>query len=446
MTCPRAFSRSSKLRFIVFIGAFFLFGILSGTSAYSQDKPIRIKPQFLKIPIAVPEFHPIPDTPAGRDIARKAHKMMKDTISFTGLFYLLNKNTFPHDYDASVPDKGLESWIKTGAHYLITGALKLESGIVAMEFRLYAVHEKQMLKGKFYKSWISNQRKIIRKFCNEVVYQITGSPGLFESKIAFVSTGPGTKEIFICDFDGSNPVQFTKNKSINLFPAWSKDGEWIAYTSFARSNPDIFIRNFKQKSGYHVSRKGINTTPAWVPGESKLAATMSFEGNQEIYMLTREGKPVKRLTQNWGIDTSPTFSPDGKKMAFVSNRGGTPQIYIKNLRTEKEERLTFKGRYNTQPEWSPKGDKIAYSAMSKTEIDICVINEDGSGFSKLTGGSGKNESPSWSPDGSMIIFSSSREGSPKLYVMTSYGTEQRRLLTLPGEQTSPDWSPAWVDQ
>ena len=163
------------------------------------------------------------------------------------------------------------------------------------------------------------------------------------------------------------------NRRITLSPAWSSDGKWLAFTSYTKGKPDIYIKHLTENRGSVIAKKGINISPAWVPGEFLLAATLSFSGDPEIYLLTGTGEMVKRLTRKRGIDVSPTFSPNGKQMAFVSKRSGTPQIYIKDLDSGKVKRLTFEGRYNTQPSWSPKGDKIIYSGMKQGFSDIFVI-------------------------------------------------------------------------
>jgi len=238
----------------------------------------------------------------------------------------------------------------------------------------------------------------------------------------------------------------TDKKSLTLFPAWAADGSSIAYTSYVNGKPDIFIQDLENKKERVISFKGINIFSEWISGKSIFGATLSFEGDEEIYLLTESGKIVKRLTKNWGIDVSPSFSPDGKKMAFVSKRSGTPQIYIKDLENGKVRRLTFEGKYNTEPEWSPIDDRIVYSGINKGKSDIFVIGVEGSRFIQLTSDSGNNESPSWSPDASLIVFSSTRsDAKSKIFVMTSSGTDQRKLFELSGEQSSPVWSPELVD-
>ena len=399
-------------------------------------------PFLRKIPIAIPVFKKVYPGDATERLSGTASGLLAETLDFTGYFKILDRDAFLVDMQTvtSLANVNFHNWTSIGAELLVTGGVLLKGDQVEMELRLYDTFKEKLLVGKRYKGLIKDQRKIVRRFCSEIIFFLTGNKGIFNSEIAFVSNNSGNKEIYICEFDGYNPRQVTHLKSITLSPAWSSDGKWMAYTSYAKGKPDLYIKHLKQKRGTVISKKGINITPAWVPNEFALAATLSFSGDPEIYLLTGTGKIINKLTKKRGIDLSPTWSPDGKNMAFVSKRSGTPQVYIKNIASGVARRLTFQGRYNTQPSWSPKGDKVAYAGMSGRN-DIFVIGIDGQGPIQLTHDHGDNEAPSWSPDGSLIVFSSTREGPSRIYVMTAYGTDQRRLLALQGEQTQPDWSP-----
>jgi TolB protein len=384
------------------------------------------------------------NTAAEDTAAKQMTAILEQALLFTGYFKLLDRGAFlidPERYGIVAPNIKFKNWTSIGAELLITGGLLVKDDALEIELRLYDTFKQKLVVGKRYKGWISNQRRIIHRFATEVILLLTGDRGFFNSQIAFVSNGTGHKEIYVCDFDGHSPKKLTRFNSITLSPAWSSDGKWLAYTSYAKGKPDLYIRDLDNKRGAFVAKKGINVTPAWLPNRFALAATLSFSGDPEIYLLTGKGKITKKLTNNWGIDVSPTWSPDGSRMAFVSNRAGNPQIFIKNISTGQTRRLTYQGRYNTTPSWSPVGDKIAYSAAENGQVNIYVINVDGTNALQLTRNSGRNESPSWSPDGSLIVFSSTREGPSRIYVMTGYGTEQRRLLSLSGEQTNPKWSP-----
>lgn len=409
----------------------------------AQYDYVDISNPFLKkIPIAIPQIGTGSGNQAEKEFAAAATDLLSRSLEFTGYFKMLDRGAFLIDENSQWTASGInfKNWTAIGAELLTTGSVSVQAGIVEMELRLYDTFKERMIVGKRYKGWPEDQRRMIHRFCSDVIFLLTGNRGVFDSKLAFESKSNGKKEIFTCNFDGYSPKAFTKNKKINLSPAWSYDGQWIAYTSYLKGRPDLYIRHVKDKRGTVVAKKGINITPAWVPGKFALAATLSYQGDPEIYLLTGTGKIIKRLTKSYGIDTQPAWSPDAKKMAFVSDRAGSPQIYIKDIDSGDVERLTFYGKYNTSPTWSPKGDKIAYAGSKNGNFDIYVIKTDGTGLLQLTDNQGDDESPSWSPDGSMIVFSSTREGPSRIYVMTAFGTDQRRLLALPGEQTNPEWS------
>jgi TolB protein len=401
-------------------------------------------PYLRKIPIAIPDFKTVSDDAATVELAARGTRLTTETLDFTGYFAPVDPGAFlvdPKTMGVTEADIDFKAWTGIGSELLITGLARVADGVVDLELRLFDTVKQERLIGKRYTARQDDLRRLIRRFCSEVLMRLTGNPGPFDSQIAFRSGQTGNQEIFTCDFDGYNPRRFTRSGSISLAPSWSSDGQWISYTSYQRGRPDLYIRHRLENRGTVVAENGINLNGEWVPGRLELAATLSFSGDQEIYLLSGSGKIIKRLTHQADIDVSPTFSPDGEKMAFVSKRAGSPQLYIMDMASGRSDRLTFQGPYNTQPSWSPKGDRIAYTAMEKNRIDIRVIDLETRNIIQLTRDSGDNESPSWSPDGSLIAFSSTREGPSRIYVMTSFGTDQRRLLSLPGEQSQPDWSP-----
>ena len=411
----------------------------------AQYNYIDISNPFLrKTPIAVPVFKAPAHDPKAMAVAKAASDQLAYYLEFSGYFTLSDPGAFLEDPQSmNITGSGIRyrNWTTIGAEMLITGGMVIREGNAEFELRLFDTVKQKMMVGKRYRGSPEDHRQVARRFSSEVIFAITGSRGFFDSQMAFVSNGTGHKEIFLSDFDGSNVRRFTRHNSISMFPDWSSDGRWIAYTTYADKRPRIRIQHVRENRMATIDKPGLQAVPAWVPGQFQMAASLSFSGDQEIYLLTGNGKVIKRLTSSVGIDVEPTWSPDGKRMAFVSKRSGTPQIYIYDTVSGRVQRLTFEGRYNTQPSWSPKGDKVAYSAMKNGVIDIFTINPEGGEPVQLTENQGNNEAPTWAPDGSLIAFSSTREGKSRIYVMTAYGTDQRRLLTLPGEQTNPKWSP-----
>jgi len=400
-------------------------------------------PFMRKIPMAVPYFKTAGALEREVAASREAADLLADTLDFTAYFKILDRGAFlfdPQSMPVALPGINFQNWKAVGAELLVTGGVAVSGEDIELELRLFDTLQGKMLLGKRYPGPYTDQRRIIRRFCSEVIFVLTGKRGFFDSEIAFVSTGTGNKEIYISDFDGSSPRQLSRSGEISMSPAWSSDTQWLAYSSYIKGKPALLIRHRSDGRGALFQGKGIKVDPAWIPGKLELAATLSYEGDPEIYLLTGGGKVIKRLTDSPGIDVSPSWSPDGSQMAFVSRRSGSPQIYIKDMASGAERRLTYQGQYNQQPSWSPAGDQIAYTTMEKNAIDICRIGVDGRGLLQLTHGSGDNEASSWSPDGSMLVFSSTREGVSRIYVMTAFGTDQRRLLTLPGGQSEPSWS------
>ncbi len=409
-----------------------------------QYEYIDISNPFLrKIPLAIPLFKNVTGSMEEDRVSNSSAELLSSSLEYTGYFKILDRGAFlfdPAKDGVLTPQINFSNWTVIGAELLITGLFEVSNGSMVMELRLFDTFKNKRILGKKYAGRLADQRRIIHRFCSEVIQYLTGHKGMFASKIAFVSTSSGNKEIYSCEFDGYNPQRLTRNRSISLFPAWSSNGRHLAYTSYKRGKPDIFIKNLAEMQEISVAENGINITPAWVPGKFELAATLSFSGDQEIYLLTGTGKIIKRLTRMRGSDLSPSWSPDGNKLTFVSTRSGNPQIYIKDLVSGKVRRLTYQGNYNTQPSWSPQGDKIAYSSLVDGRHNIFIIDVEGLEPLQLTNESGDNEAPSWSPDGSMIAFSSNREGPFRIFVMTAFGTDQRRLFIMKGEQTNPKWS------
>jgi len=405
---------------------------------------ITINPFIKKTPVAVTEFKAFNGHDAEVKAGKTAKQILTRAVDFTGYLKTMNPVAFlsnPADSGIQLGQINFRDWTGIGAELMITGGIEEAQGKVKLKLRLFDTFNTKLLVGKVYTGPQSQIRKMIHLFCSEISYVLTGKWGVFSSKIAFVSTVKGKKEIFSCDFDGQNIKQITFHKSICLSPSWSFDGKWLAYVSYARGGPQIFVKNLKEKRGSIINYKGMNISPDWMPKQLKLAAALSFSGDQEIYLLTIKGEIIKRVTKSWGIDVSPKFSPDGKKIVFTSKRNGTPQIYIKDIESKRVKRLTFKGKNNTSSTWSPDGKKIAYVGIEDNHINIFIINIDSGMPVLLTMNTGDNEDPSWSPDGSMIVFTSTRESRiPRIFVMNASGTDQRRLLKLNGKQTQPDWS------
>lgn len=427
------------------LASLLLFFVLGSVSL--QAEPVR---QYIKI--AKEGESRIPLVLRSLDVEKEKNSrysqeldgFMRNGLEFTGMFSLLQSplNIFSggNIYDAGAREVNFPSLSSIGAELYAGGVMDRSGSRITLDMEVYDVLTGRLLLNREYTGRRDDLRTLAHAFCADLMELITGKPSVFSSRIAFVSSQAGQKEIFISEFDGFGATRVTETGGLALTPALSPDSSLLAYLTYTDRMPHLHIKNLSTNQIVKVSKKGVKIDPSWRNGSDEVATTFSFDGDQEIYLVDRNGSVNRRLTTSRGIDVSPSFSPDGKKMAFVSSRHGAPQVFIKDLVSGREQRLTFHGRYNTQPSWSPVDDKIAFTSMQNNgEINIFTINADGSGLRQLTYRSRHNEAPSWSPDGSMIVFSSTRSGSRHLYVMNSDGRNQRSL-NLPGEQMQPSWT------
>ena len=267
-------------------------------------------------------------------------------------------------------------------------------------------------------------RTIMHRFNDDLLEALTGERGIAETKISFVRVSGRFKEIWISDYDGENARQLTHDRSITLSPAWAPWGGEIAFTTFKRGNPDLYLYDLKRAASYPFStRPGLNTAPSYTPDGKWVACTLSRDGNAEIYLVSRDAQSARRLTRNDRIDSSPSVSPTGREITFTSDRTGSPQIYVMDVEGSNQRLLTLEGKYNDSAQWSPKGDKIVYASRHDGLFDVVVMDANGQNPVQITYGAGHNENPRWSADGRKIVFSSSRSGRRQIYMMNTDGSD-----------------------
>ena len=428
---------------VVFLLVFLL--ILSIGAVFSQGKVyLDINdPDLVPFPIAIADFTSPRRT--NQEIARNIQQVLSNDLMLSGLFRVIESKDFPSKAKKEgilLDLSDLEAWEGTGVDAVLTGSFGIVGNSLTGNFRLYDLVEKKFMRGLRYDGETKDFRHIAHRIANEVVAQITGEKGIFDTKIAFVSNRTGNKEIYLIDFDGENVTQITHNGSINILPCWRPDGGKLYYTSYMKRNPDLYAIDLSSQKNYRVSyRPGINASPAWSPDGEKMVLMLKYNNRSHLFLMKVGAKKSVRLTSGTANYTSPSWSPDGRWITFVSDRSGTPQIYKMDVERKKMERLTYHGSYNVSPVWSPKGDWIAFCSRQNRFSEIFLITPEGKQLRQLTYGAYNNEEPSWSPAGRYLAFSSMRGGKSAIYIMNVNGTHQRKLTDFQGETMNPAWSP-----
>ena len=388
------------------------------------------------IPLALP-------IPRGGSATDEFYKTLKRDLEISGWFRIIDPAAYTEPAGAGIRlgEFDFGSWRTPGAAVLAKTELQTTASGRRAEVWVYDVAGGAKLGAKAFSGPATADRTLAHRTADTIIRLITGQPSFFDTRIAYVSSGGGTKEVYVMDVDGGGRRQITKNKSINLSPRWNAGGNALCFTSYLNGNPDLFVADLLKSTIRRVSaRTGINTGCAWAPQGDRIALTLSPGADSDIFTIDPlAGTQIAQLTNSPGIDVSPTWSPDGSKIAFVSERGGGAQIYVMDSAGGEARRVSFQGKQNTSPSWSPKGDKIAFVGRDGA-FDVFTVNVDGSGMRRITQGMGDNEDPSWSPEGDFLTFSSTRTGASHIWLASADGRHQVQLTGGGGGYSNPHWS------
>jgi TolB protein len=398
---------------------------------------------------AVPDFVALsPDAAAE---AKTLGEVLWNDLNYERELYMIPRDTYSTVPAARTADQvPFASWRELGADAVVFGTVQKSGTTVTVQVRLFNVRTRQSVFSKEYTG--SNPRLVAHTASDEIFLQQRALKGVARTKLAFTSdrnrqtiAGPiknrDVKEIYIADYDGANSRRITTSRDLNITPVWSPDAKAIAYTSYRRVVPDIFVSLIYQGIMQNPTKgRGSNFLPVYSPDGTRMAFMSNRDGNPEIYVMNVDGSNVRRVTNHPGGDSSPTWAPNGRDLAFTSDRSGTPQIYIVSADGTNLRRITTGESYADRPTWSPAPfNEIAYTARSGPGFDIKVYDIGTGQSHAITFGEGSNESPAYSPNGRHLAFPTTRWGRVQVATMTRDGRDVRQI-TRDGNNWTPSWS------
>jgi TolB protein len=286
-------------------------------------------------------------------------------------------------------------------------------------------------------------RQAVHRLADQVLQAALGTPGIGATRVLFVKDG----KVYQIDQDGADQKLVSSTNRQAMSPAWSSDGRHFAYMEFQAGKGWLYYQDMATGKRNPVSTTGtaLDFTPAFSPDGQTMAFSRAIEEGTDIYTINiKNNCCLRRLTVGRYFDNlSPTFSPDGQRIAFVSTNPGLPQIYV--MAADGTDRQLFAPfDYNVTgasnaPEWSPDGLSVAFHRDVAGTLQVFVLDVRTRTVRQLTS-VGRNEDPTWAPDSRHLAFVSDRSGYRQLWIIDLDTGRIRPLLQVSGARL-PAWSP-----
>ena len=396
------------------------------------------------IPIAIVPFGvPGPVVP-DVDVA----EVIQNDLSRSGRFAPLDRRDML-EKPTSGEQIQFSDWRLLKSNFITVGKLTPDGADrFVVQFELYNVLTGQRLLGQRITSTTVALRATAHRVADLIYEQLTGVAGVFSTRIAYLNVegqAPDQRyKLTIADADGFNPRVIANSSEPIMSPAWSPDGQSLAYVSFENKTAAIWVQTLATGARTKVSaRAGINGAPAWSPDGRKLALTLSRkDGDVDVYTLELATQMLTRMTFDPSIDTEPAWSLDGTKIYYTSDRSGSPQIYEVNADNPRSapRRVTFEGKYNARSRVSPDGKQLALVTQTNNGFNIATLDLKSGALQVLTRGR-QDESPSFAPNGAQIIYATQDRGRGILALVSSDGRSQQKMGATSGDVREPVWGP-----
>jgi TolB protein len=387
----------------------------------------------------------IPFAGSGK-ISKPLNEVIRNDLNRTGEFSLLGtKLLLPlitEDGDINYQD-----WSLLGMDYLVAGSILQGQSSVDVNYDIYDIQKRKKIRSSKVFG-LSSQIRQLAHYTSDGIYEsIAGIKGIASTRLLYVNEIKSKKfnsnyRLMLADSDGANEKTLLSSSEPIISPAWSPDGQKVAYVSFETGLAKVYIQDIATGKRESVLSKDTQiSSPAWSPDGKYLSLTLYQDGNAEIYILRLRDKTLTRMTNQFAIDTESSWSPKGNKILFTSGRSGSPQIYELNLRrlNSKAKRISFEGTYNAKAAYLPNEEGIIFVHRSRDGLFHIAMKYKKENFIRILTEAKMDESPSVAPNGNMVIYGIT-EGDQSMLAGFSLSGASFKLPAAQGEVREPAWS------
>ena len=254
--------------------------------------------------------------------------------------------------------------------------------------------------------------------------------------------------------------QLTVAEGIEGFPAWSPDGERLAFVREVGPTRRIFVRDIATGAETPITRGAWDEIqPEWAP-DGAIVFTRGREHGRRLeprdVFGQYDGADIWRIEPATGREmrlaenaANPTFAPGGQRIAVDASWAGPRRIWTLDPRGRNPEQATTdvsEAVAHVRPRWSPDGRRIAFQNIERTKFDVRVVDLETKKLVWVTNDHFQDIGPAWSPSGRFLYFSSYRSGGLNVWriAVAADGSPSgllEQLTTGPGQDVDVAISP-----